>query len=263
MIKKNGISFGASAWTHIEISDHCNLRCRMCEQSGELEWHRDKTKVHPQPRAFMSFELWKKIIDDFVKMGVKFNEIDPFWMGESLINPDFPKMMDYLKQVNEKYELFYAFKLHTNALNLTKENSEAILNCCMAFQYSRIVFSIDAIKPGTFKTVKKVDGMSQVNQNIKSFIKLKLARKQVFPKLLLQFIVLKENEAEVEEFIQYWTNFLSSEGLGVEICSSHSDPRLLEPNNKVIIYFEKENTSPSLEPAALERYMRVIRQYGK
>ncbi len=262
MITKNGITFGPGAWTHIEISDNCSLRCRMCEQAGELDWHKDKTKVHPVPRAHMSLGLWEKILNDFVKMGVEFNEIAPFWMGESMLNPEFPKMMAFLNDVNQQHKLFKTLKIHSNGLNLDAINSKALLDCCEPLEYSRIVLSIDTIRPETFLKVKKVDGMERVNHNIKEFIVSKLSRNMIFPKIVLQFIVLEENLDEAGEFVAYWKSFLHENNIQVKFCHKTKKGDMVSPDNSVIIFFEKENTSPSKDEAAWERYNKVIAEYG-
>jgi len=262
LITKNGITFGPQAWTHLEISDNCSLRCRMCEQAGELEWHRDKTKVHPVSRSHMSLELWEKILNDFAAMGIEFNEVDPFWMGESLLNPHFPEMMQSLKAINLKHRLFKTFKLHTNGLNLSAINANAVLDCCAPLEYSRVVFSVDAVRSATFLKVKGVDGMDMVNHNIRDFISAKLSRGMVFPKVVLQLIVLEENQDEVGEFVAYWQEFLKEEGLATEFCHKTKKEAMVAKNNAVIIFFEKENTSPAKDAAAWGRYNSVVSKYG-
>jgi molybdenum cofactor biosynthesis enzyme MoaA len=258
--EKNGIAFGDAAWAHIELSDNCNLRCIMCEQSGELDWHQDKTKVHPCPRGDMSLSLFKKILDDFVEMNVTFNEINPFWMGESLVNSEFIQMMKYLKESNLKHHIFASFKLHTNALALTIEKTKAILDCCKGFQRNKLSFSIDAIKPETFKRLKQVDGMEQINQNIKEFIKSSDSASSL--KLILQFIVMEENFNEVDEFVRYWTTFIEGIGRKFQICH-HKNRNLMDLfNDDIVLYFEKENTTEAKDAAAWARYNEVMVLYG-
>lgn len=74
---------------YIDIS-HCNLRCAMCPR-GSISGLKNDGK------GLMDFELFKGIIDKFVKEKVRVRDLEIGNWGEPLLNPDLPKMIKYAK----------------------------------------------------------------------------------------------------------------------------------------------------------------------
>jgi len=74
---------------YIDIA-HCNLRCAMCPR-GNVSGLKNEGK------GLMDFELFKGIIDKFVKEKVRIVDLRIGNWGEPLLNPALPKMISYAK----------------------------------------------------------------------------------------------------------------------------------------------------------------------
>ena len=196
----------------LEVTDHCNLKCKMCTQANTNE-------PHGTPKGFMSLETWKSFIN-----GLKYFEgittLTPFWVGESLLNPEFLSMLDYAFHKNEVNQLFDTVTINTNGILLDEKGSRKILELSALKNQNestmrRIHFSLDANSPLTFKIIKGKDYFNVVRNNILKFLKLR--GKSKFPKITIALIVMKENKNEVKDFLEYWTHVLKKYNEEIEI----------------------------------------------
>lgn len=168
----------------IETTAYCNLDCIMCPQP----------KLKRQ-RGNMEFDVLKKIVDE-IAIESKDTQLWFAIMGEPLINGfDFIKMVKYAKEKNLKN-----LNLNTNGCFMNEKIVDELLDCDMY----RIIFGIDAITPETYSKIRKKGDYFQVIKNIEYIIKRKKERGLKLPELIVQFIVMDENEHEVEKFKKFW-----------------------------------------------------------
>lgn len=102
-----------------EPSTFCNLRCEFCvhyDQKGMKEANFTKGN--------MNLDLYKKMVDDLKQFPEKIKSIKFCGLGENLISPQFPEMIQYLKHANvaERIDCF------TNGLLLNPEINRAIID---------------------------------------------------------------------------------------------------------------------------------------
>lgn len=95
----------------VELTTRCNLSCPMCPR------HYAKMK-----NGYMSKELWKKLIDEISEVSPD-SIIIPFWRGESLLHPDFVRLMEYA--------LDRSLRIHisTNGHTVSKEQAKVLARC--------------------------------------------------------------------------------------------------------------------------------------
>lgn len=93
---------------HVELNAVCNLSCPMCPRHF----------VEEKP-GFMTWELWKKIIDE----SSQYEDVSiiPFWRGESLLHPEFNAFIEYASnKVN-------SIQFTTNGMLISEKNIDALL----------------------------------------------------------------------------------------------------------------------------------------
>ena len=175
-----------------------------------------KGRIH----GFMKFELFKKIIDSAAELGEEWNEISPFWYGESLLHPQFPKFMRYLAEKNTQHHIFRILGLHTNGILLEGENAEALLDSLEAFPgISKILFSLDAATEGTYSNIRRGGDFKRVLKNIDHFVN-EIKRKEMNNvRLAFQFIVQEENKDEAGDFLSYWSRYLDEKKIPFRVSS--------------------------------------------
>jgi radical SAM protein with 4Fe4S-binding SPASM domain len=165
----------------IEITNACNSDCIMCPRQSMT-----------RPVKNMDFELYKKIIDDCGRIGVKI--IQPFNFGEPLMHN---RLGDFIKYAKEHTQS--RVQISTNAALLTNEKAMELLDSGL----DRINIDIDGFTKDTFEKVRKNLNFDKVVENTERFIELKnRLNKSIF--ITVSIINMDETEGEIEEFKRYW-----------------------------------------------------------
>ncbi|MFH1744575.1 MAG: radical SAM protein [bacterium] len=134
----------------IEPTNVCNLKCIMCPNSI----------IQNSNPGFMDLNLYKKIIDeaeDFVSYAVL------CLSGESLLNKNFPEMVDYAKRHG-----IYTY-LSTNATLLTPKISRQIIQAGLNW----INFSFDGVSREIYEKIRVNADFEKTVDNIINFLKIK------------------------------------------------------------------------------------------
>jgi molybdenum cofactor biosynthesis enzyme MoaA len=237
---------------NLELTDLCNIRCRMCGQAENPRVHRF------QPNQFMAWDTWKASIDALA--GYE-DEVDlcPHWLGEPTLHPEFERFVRYAFEQNAGNRLFRNFKLHTNGTLLDERRVDAILDCAnrgeMAEDTFRFVhFSVDAYLPATYDQIKKYDFGERVYRNIRQLLERRVERGLRWPYVTVAFIVMPENRREARWFLDYWTQTYERLGLPSELV--YDWPQKLVDT----IYFRRLHQSD--QPAADRLHREVLDELG-
>ncbi len=90
--------------------------------------------------------------------------------------------------------------MHTNGVLLTEEMSRLLIDSGLTV----IIFSLDAYKEETYKTIRKKSNYKQVINNILKFLEIKKDIKQKFPLTKVSFSKNKINNEELPSFLKFW-----------------------------------------------------------
>ena len=175
----------------IELTDNCNLNCAMCC---------NRSLPHGVSKGFMDFSLYSRILNE-VDLDKAWS-IELFWLGESLLHPEFNNILEYT--YSKVKDTSSHVNIHTNASLLDFKKARLILKFKDKFPW--ITFSVDAINQETYSKIRG-GNLSAVYKNIENFILLKKKLGLKFPNINLQFIVMDENASEAKAFLDYWINF--------------------------------------------------------
>ena len=188
----------------IDVCNACNFKCKFCAiQTNEIK----KFK-----KQVMSWELYKKAIDDIAEFDEPLKMLRLAANGEPLINKELPRMIAYAKErhVSEHIEII------TNASLLNKELSDALIEAGL----DRIRISIEAIDAKGYEAMcgAKIDWDKFIS-NIEYFYK---NRKQceVYIKTVDAAVKTKDDEdafykqfenicdkISIEHVIPIWTGY--------------------------------------------------------
>jgi len=178
----------------LEFTNFCNCSCIMCTQSH--------TKIN---RGFMSEKTFEALISGIVKEDLYFDKLITFGLGESTLHPQFGQFMEKLFTINSTGRYFGGVDLHTNGIDLTDEVIDILLK--YGNQLSTLSFSIDAVTADTYFNIRRNRNFDKMVKNIKTIFR---KRKERFPRINLQFIVMDENYLEAPGFLEFWGGFLES-----------------------------------------------------
>lgn len=191
-----------------EVTNRCNLRCKMCGQS-----YRKFTGVD------MSMET--------------FNKTSPFWetthdvslfgWGEPLLNQNLGRFFDAIS--------FYKPRIFilTNGMLLTDELIEKFVKGGLAF----LNFSFDGTTPSTYNKIRRGSDFNTVLTNIKKVVSLKKAMGTSTPYTRMVFVGMRENIEEFPRFVELAAELGMDEAKMVHMIAYGK-----EMENQVLYYYK-------------------------
>ena len=237
---------------NLELTDHCNIKCKMCSQSIRDE-------AHGVPMRFMAWETWRSALKGLEGLPEDVH-LCPHWLGEPTIHPEFDRFVEYAFALNGGNRLFREFKLHTNGVVFGEARARLLVELAnlggMAPDTFRFIhFSIDALSPAVYREVKGADRGEQVTRNIQRFLRLRAERGARHPFVTLAFVVQPENAHEAEGFRDFWRAELLAAG-AERVRETFDWPDQIADT----IYFRRLNCGEQAEADAL--HARVVRALG-
>ena len=207
----------------LEPDNFCNLKCPLCPTGQGLIKRKKET---------LNFEKAKIILDS---ISPEIFHLRLWNWGEPLLNKDLFKIINYAK----KFNLFV--NTSTNAFFLTEENAKKIVRSGL----DELIISLDGASEETYNKYRKEGSFKQVINSIKEINKQKLIQKRKFPKIKLQFIIMKHNQHEINKIIniakEIGVNKLFFKSVGVMDKEVKEDINKFLPTDKKFIResFEK------------------------
>lgn len=165
----------------IEPTNYCNLQCPECPSGlGELT----------RPLGLLKLNDFKDFIDQIRSKGFY---IQLYFQGEPYINKNLPQMIKYAQE-NNVY-----VSISTNGLLISNKNADVILENAP----DKLIFSIDGLDEETYQNYRVGGTFKKADSGLKLLLKRKneLGRKRPF--IELQFIVMKQNEHQIETVLEY------------------------------------------------------------
>lgn len=184
----------------IEITNRCNLNCRMCQR-----------KDLGVPMKDMEYKTYKKIID---KLGSAKEVILTGW-GEPLLHPKIIKMILYAKKKN------LLVSLTTNAILLNEEMSKRILDSGL----DSISFSVDTLDPRKNPLAHKVYTQQT---KIEKFMELRKKQNNKI-ETIVQITLHKEKTGDIFSIIA-WAEKLKVSLVNINRLDVRFNKSLQRPN---------------------------------
>lgn len=171
----------------LEIHGACNYKCEMCPQA----WGREEPFLKD-----MSFELFKKIVDDAMQYGLKSASLHG--SGEPTLNQNMPKMVRYLKEQDVEVVSF------TNGFMLSPKLADQLLEAGLdLLRVSAIGFD-----EASYSRWMRPKAFDRVRNNVKHFVERRdalNAKTQVHQYHLITDVEKKEEELKCYQ--ENWTNY--------------------------------------------------------
>lgn len=159
----------------LETTNACNLNCKTCYRKN----------FNIQKYGFLNYKNFVKIANQFkfVKL------ISLYGMGESFLNPDIFKMINFFGK-NQEVEIT------TNGQLLNEDKLTKILNSNL----NHINFSVDGATPETYKEARGIDRFNELKKIISSLVQ---RRNQLNSKLRISMalVITEKNKHELNKFV--------------------------------------------------------------
>ncbi len=152
---------------------------------------------HPfmqRPKGTMPMPLWQKCADEIAATAPS-TEVWFSFCGEPLLEPQLLlEMLAYGKKVG-----LQSLNLNTNGQLLTPDLAGPILDSGL----NLIVFGIDGLTAKTYESVRVLGDHETLYANVEHLL-AERAKRESGPEVHVQFIVMDENEEELDAFKDYW-----------------------------------------------------------
>ncbi len=165
----------------IEPTNCCNLKCPLCP-TGEGALHR--------PQGYMSFKMFKKIIDDLANYLIEVNLTN---YGEPFLNKDICQMVRYAKDKDIKT------LIGTNGHFLKKKNVQDLISAGL----DKIYISLDGITQKMYEKYRRGGNFAVVVESIKLLVEEKKRLRSHTPYVELQFLVMRHNEKDIDKMRKF------------------------------------------------------------
>ncbi len=179
----------------IELNASCNLRCPMCPISAESPKGKGKS-------TWFSFELYKEIIVDGVKNGLKALKLN--YINEPLIRKDIFKFIEFARK-----EGVVDIYMSTNGVLMDADMCKKLVRSGL----TRIQISIDAINQETYDVLRPGGDFNKVLKNIDLLLTERESANSVTPLVRVNFVRTELNEHQVDEFINIWKDKVDMVGI--------------------------------------------------
>ena len=170
----------------IESMFKCNLKCIMCLHS-ELS----KSKYSYDER--LPVNQFKKIMKEVSEHSCP--SITFGGTSEPILDERLPEFINLAKESG-----IIDIMLNTNGTLLSKSVAKEIIISGL----TRLRLGFDGINPKTYENIRKGANFDNVKNNIINFINFRNSIQQDIPVVRISCVRLKENENEINDFIQYW-----------------------------------------------------------
>ena len=165
----------------IEPTNHCNLKCPECPSGlGALT----------RPLGLMSPSNFNKLITEIKHTGFY---VQMFFQGEPFINKNLYRMIKYAR-ANKMY-----VSVSTNGHFINEKNVDEVLFNAP----DKIIFSIDGLDEESYQNYRVGGTFKQADKGLRLLVQKKKEEKLKQPFVELQFIVMKQNEHQLDEVLKY------------------------------------------------------------
>jgi radical SAM protein with 4Fe4S-binding SPASM domain len=161
----------------IEPTTSCNLRCPECP-SGLRSFTR--------PTGMLKQNLFTSVID---QLAPSLSYLIFYFQGEPYLNTSFLDMVKYASAKG----IYTATS--TNGHYLTEQASRKTIESGL----DRLIISIDGTTQETYQSYRVGGKLEKVIEGAKNIVRLKKEMKSRTPHVIFQFLVVKQNEHQVDE----------------------------------------------------------------
>ncbi|MDR2406024.1 MAG: radical SAM protein, partial [Deltaproteobacteria bacterium] len=187
-----------------EVMSKCNYSCPMCPMSvRDLTYSGDEKLEENRGKGEkrLSSSKIKELLEEGAAKGQAALGFGGLW--EPLLYKDLPEIVSYGRDLG-----LVDMMVNTNGSLLTQNLAQDLIESGL----TRLMVSLDALSPETYKQIRRGGNLEQVEENIRIFLEERKKRKSPLPLLRVSFLVTSINESELQGFMHHWedrADFLS------------------------------------------------------
>ncbi len=200
--ERRGSAYNHAMPVHLtlETTMRCNMRCVMCQVYRSP----DAIQRGLVGDSMMPLELFEKVAKEAFPPA---RELTPTVMGEPLLTPYLPRVLDILLEYSMKMNMV------TNGMYLTREMSERLMPHLL-----KIKVSFDGASKSTFEGIRRGAQFERVMSNVRRFnsVRERLDRDER-PILAFQVTLMRRNIEELPEIVELASSLGVDEVIGLHV----------------------------------------------
>ncbi|MCW7755339.1 radical SAM protein, partial [Desulfobotulus sp. H1] len=170
------------------VAGICSADCIMCT-------------IKDTPRkGILSINDYASILKKFEPYTDKLQYLTLHGMGEPLLDKTLPAKIALAKKKG-----FKGIGFATNATHLTRDKTEALLDCGL----NTIIFSLDGITKKTHENIRRGVDYDDIMEKILYFIKRRNQQNALDTKIIVRMIRQESNQHECDDYRTFWNGHLS------------------------------------------------------
>jgi len=180
LLLRRPLVWGNPLIVHIEPTSLCNLNCPLCPSgTGLLTRHRSKLN-------FSKFRIILDKLPDSVRMLLLWNQGEPFLVKE------LPQMIEYAR----KKDIYVSTSTNGHFLY-----DPASVRDLVNADLNELIISLDGADQQTYEKYRSGGNLTRVFEGIRNVSLVKKQMKQVHPVIHLQFILMRQNQHQMNQII--------------------------------------------------------------
>lgn len=218
---KKAIIWGRPFAVSIEPTTACNLACPECP-SGLKNFSRPSGRLKPEENQNMLQQIGKQVF-----------YINYYFQGEPFLNPSF---LDLVRDA-KKQRIYTATS--TNAHFIDRKKAEEIVLSGL----DRLIISIDGTTQESYESYRVNGSLSKVLQATEYLTEAKEKYKMSTPHLIFQFLVVRPNEHEIPEILEWGRKYKVNEVRlkTAQVYDYENGNPLIPDNQKYARYIKKKD----------------------
>ncbi len=229
-------------YVQIEPVGQCNLRCQMCS----IQFRKDGLPYGPP--AFMEFETFTRIVDQFVTL----QTLHLQGLGEPMMHPRFFDMVAYAANKG--------IQVTTNS-NLTLLNQKRA-ELCVTSGLDCLHVSIDGATAETYDRIRVGSHFEQVVRNLELVVEAKRKLESQHPQIHLVMVVMRQNLHEVPELVKLAHQWSVEQMFVQHLCHDFGESSLPE-HYRPMREFVQSQTLVEEEQKCVEHYFNQARDVAQ
>ena len=176
------------AFVDIELTNHCNLNCKMCPRF-----------LAERKQGFMFYDIFVKVVQECKKFNTPIRLIG--W-GEPLLHPNIIDAIKYVKQ-NQ-----VPLHITTNGLLL----KDRIIRTLIDSKVDSIIISFQGTNAKQYREMRRVDRYNTIKNNIQYLVRARGEKEKPFVQVTTT--TTNETEKEKKQFIKEWLPLVDAVSVG-------------------------------------------------
>ena len=221
-ITRKPVVWGMPVSYSIEPTNHCNLKCPECPSGlGALT----------RPLGLLKLDDFKNWIDQIKDTGFY---VQLFFQGEPYINKQLPEMIRYAQSQN------VYISISTNGHFVNEKNVDLVVENAP----DKLIFSVDGLDEESYQKYRVGGTFAQADEGLRLLVKRKKELGKKKPFIEFQFIVMKQNEDQLDKVLEYGKDVGIDKVVfkTMQISSYDNALKFLPKNNKYRRYIVEDGT---------------------